>query len=324
MKTLKLNALSNATKLLPQGGCINVKLLRQGNGTGVNTISLSWSPSRQAEVKIRGGVFILPNGTETTSYFDWSLTEMKVRVDSEYAFIYVPYAAYSNLIGVFEINDGSDPNRPIIDYNFHMPYLYSRENMFNRNPTYNRPIYGVDFAKYLGSEIWTMFGLFKGLAQFNQPVNHINPSDSTVITNWFEDAYSFNQPLDKWDMSKVVSTYAAFRRAGSFNQDITMWNMANVTSMDSMFEFAVNFNQDISKWTYNKNVTMTEFLTNSGMQPDNYGKLLKKLRNTDFTGRTAPKILGATNIRYAAANQADRDWLVADGWTIIDAGISPI
>ena len=93
-----------------------------------------------------------------------------------------------------------------------------------------------------------MVGLFSGLEEFNQSINHWDTSKITNMSNMFSGASSFNQPLDNWDTSNVTNMEGMFSGAGNFNQPLDNWDTSNVTNMEGMFSGAGNFNQPLDNW----------------------------------------------------------------------------
>lgn len=325
MKTLQLKTLVSPTRPMPKTGCFNIKLLRQGNGSGTLPLTIKWGPFWEWKtVTIEGGVFII-DGIEKTvvenAQASNTFTDTPVKLYSDVAYISFSNTTAGSLIYLNPLDDGTDPNRPIVDYNYYFGEMYDLVAMFARQPKYNRPIYGIRMPKFIPGETAQLVGLFKGLQKFNQPVNHLVLGDLDHIEAWFQDAWEWNQPVDKWKLNTGVRSIAwLFNRAYSANPDVSMWQVENIISMQGALMDAVNFNPDMSKWKFNKEVNLTDFISRSGMSPDNYDKLLKNLKNTDFSGRTTVKYLGADSIKYTASGKADRDWLVADGWTIVDGG----
>ncbi|MCT4181657.1 BspA family leucine-rich repeat surface protein [Elizabethkingia anophelis] len=325
MKTLQLKTLVSPNKPMPKTGCFNVKLLRQGNGLGTLPITLKWGPFGEWKtVTIDGGVFII-DGVEKTVVENASASntfiDTPVKLYKDVAYLSFSNTTAGSLIYLDVLDDGTDPNRPIVDYNYYFGEMYDLVAMFARQPMYNRPIYGIRMPKFIPGQTAQLAGLFKGLKKYNQPVNHLVLGDLDHIEQWFQDAWEWNQPVDKWRLNTGVRSISyLFNRAYSANPDISMWEVENILFMIGTFMDATSFNPDFSKWNFNKEVDLTDFVSRSGLMPDNYDKLLKRLRNTDFTGRTTVKYLGADSIKYTAAGKADRDWLVADGWTIVDGG----
>ena len=93
-----------------------------------------------------------------------------------------------------------------------------------------------------------MVGLFSGVKDFNQSINHWDTSKITNMSDMFSGASSFNQPLDNWDTSNVTNMGGMFSGASSFNQPLDNWNTSNVTNMEGMFSGASSFNQPLDNW----------------------------------------------------------------------------
>lgn len=97
MKTLKINMLDTAKGVLPKADCFNVKLLRQGDGSGTMRLTVRWNQNEDI-VRITGGVFI-ENSVEVTEAWrnSWG-PELLIKVTSPVAYVYVQ----RNILG----NDG--------------------------------------------------------------------------------------------------------------------------------------------------------------------------------------------------------------------------
>src|SRR5690554_6732559 len=104
----------------------------------------------------------------------------------------------------------------------------------------------------------------------------------------FSSANSFNQPLNSWDVSNVLAFEGMFYNAQSFNQDLSSWNMINMN---------VGIGDPI-------NMELMNFLSNSGMDINNYDNFLNHLPTLGLNGI----ILGADNLEYC--NSVARDYLV--------------
>ncbi|MEN5130482.1 BspA family leucine-rich repeat surface protein [Elizabethkingia anophelis] len=336
MKTLILRGLDNPTKLLPPANSFVIKVVKKGDGTGIGAIGFGFSPWQiYRTLKIKGGVMYNPaNPTEEVTELTISSgtgTVISYKLTGDFGYLSFNYVDSLDNIAVFrEWEEYMTENSPRVDYNFTMHNVYDRNLVFANNKSFNQPIWGLRFAKYQGRFIpgqgWenaeSMMRLFQNMREFNQPVSHLKPNDSKFTSFWFNGAWKFNQPLDMWDVSEVLDMGLMFESAYSFNQDITMWDVSKVLSMEQMFQNASSFNQDLSKWNFNKEVRLNNFLTRSGLDSENYGKLLKKLDSIDFTERVEAKVLGAEGLTYLKAYQVNKDSLVAKGWSIADAGAS--
>lgn len=317
MKTLKLQALESVTKPMPKSNSFNMRLIRRGDGSGTVNIMLSWNPQRLQTVTIDGGVFII-NGEEKSVLVDAHpslINDIPVKVTAKEAYISTLQDASSGF-RMKEFASSNPDNSPWIDYNFYMGRLDFFTRMFDSIVGFNRPVYGLKMVPYYDPQATTL--IFNGAGKFNQPLAHLDMSISKSIDGFFVSAYEFNQPLP-WDTSNIEIMGFCFANCYAFNQPLP-WDVRKVVNMSRMFLNAWSFDQDFSKWQFNKEVTLDDFITFSGMSPANYDKLLKNLRNTDFSGRTNPKVFGAFGVRYTAAGAADREALVADGWTITDSG----
>lgn len=319
MKTLKLKALESVNKPMPKADNFNMRLVRRGDGSGTVNIMLSWNPARLQTVYIDGGVFI-DNGVEKTVLVDAhpsAINGMPVKVTAKEAYISTMQDASSGF-RMKEFDSSSPINSPWIDYNFYMGRLDFFVRMFDSVPNFNRPVYGLRMVPYYDAQATTL--IFNGAMSFNQHLNFLDMSISKSLDGFFVSAYQFNKPLDKWDTSNIENMGFCFANCYSFNQNLSTWDVRKVQNMNNMFGNCWVFDQDLTAWKFHKEVQLIDFISNSGMSASNYDKLLKNLKNTDFAGRANPKILGAANVRYSSAGASDRAALVADGWTITDAG----
>lgn len=322
MKTLFLETIGSVNKPMPRASSFNIKLLRRGNGTGTIKISLAWDAPVLQDVNIDGGVFIV-NGVESTKIANatpQTVSDIEVRVNDKVAYIYTNQL----LNNTFRFVENSTPgdNVPYVDYNFYMGNLKYYRELFTLVADFNREIYGLRFLPYDNPVYDSAYQrVFANCYKFNKPINHFDVSGIKFLSGWFLNCYELNQPMDRWDVSNITLMDYVFFGAYSANPNIGMWDVRKVTSMEGMFYLAYNFDCDLSKWKFNKEVNLNDFLREAiGFSPANYDKLLKNLKNTDFTGRQAPKILGCQLVKFTASGKADRDWLVADGWTITDGG----
>ena len=62
------------------------------------------------------------------------------------------------------------------------------------------------------------------------------------MQSMFKGAANFNQPLTTFSTSKVSNMWQMFQGASSFNGEVP-FDTAQVTSMDYMFDGAANFKQ---------------------------------------------------------------------------------
>ena len=187
------------------------------------------------------------------------------------------------------------------------------------------------------SQVTDLSGMFGGASSFNQSINHWDVSNVININNMFEDATMFNQPLNNWNVSNVMGMNEMFQNAQSFNQPLNNWVVSNVIFFDFMFNNAISFNQPLNNWDVANGITfvgmfqnaqsfnqdlsswqfvdivdstgviyghLIDFLSNSGMDINNYDKFLNHLPTLGLDGI----ILGADNLEYC--NSGARDYLI--------------
>jgi len=147
-------------------------------------------------------------------------------------------------------------------------------SMFNNASTFNQNI-----GNWNTSNVTSMGWMFSGAIAFNQNIGNWNTSNVTNMGLMFSWTTVFNQNIGNWNTANVTIMNHMFAGARAFNQDIGNWNTANVTKMSSMFGNASAFNQDIGNWNLNSipdnsTTAMSDMLSNSGMDCNNYGNTL--------------------------------------------------
>ena len=199
-------------------------------------------------------------------------------------------------------------------------------SMFSGAIKFNHPIGNWNVSNVTGMDM-----MFSGATKFNQPIGSWNTSSATDMNSMFLEATNFNQPIGNWNTSKVTRMYMMFSGATKFNQPIGNWDVSSVTDMDRMFSGAINFNQDLSSWVakFNFNVVLTSFFAQNTWGTTNYDKFLIALsddinntRPQFWASRTTAKVLNMGTSKYSAASAEARYYLVLDGWTITDGGLS--
>jgi len=146
---------------------------------------------------------------------------------------------------------------------------------------------------------------------FNQNIGFWDVSSVTNMKALFAGASLFNQDISSWDTSSVVNMEGLFAVASVFNQDINSWDVGNVTNMTNMFTMASLFNQDIEIWQFNSNVEFDSFVSNSGLDINNYNSLLNAFSTQNLTNKT----LNSDNLTYCNIT-AWEDLVNNKGWTI--------
>ncbi|MFV0291289.1 MAG: BspA family leucine-rich repeat surface protein, partial [Mangrovibacterium sp.] len=202
------------------------------------------------------------------------------------------------------------------------------------------------------SNVTSMASMFYGASAFNSPLTDWNTTNVTDMSLMFKDAISFNQDLKNLNTANVTNMTSMFQGATKFNQDLNSWNTANVTNMTSMFEGATAFNANVDNFNVEKVTKMYGMFKNatsfdrdltawkikslenytSGnssaddmfqgvtLSTSNYDALLISFATQVQEGNANKTIrFDGGNSRYCAAT-AERAALVAQGWTIYDAG----
>lgn len=156
------------------------------------------------------------------------------------------------------------------------------------------------------------------------------PYISTSLEKMFS-TYPVGIDLTKWDTSSVTSLRDMFIDNITFNQPIGNWDVSNVTDMALMFSGASAFNQDLSSWAakFHVNVGLDRVFINTVWGTTNYDKFLNALwtdinttRPQAWALRTGAKSLNMGYSKYSAASAAARTFLVSNGWTITDGGLT--
>lgn len=201
-------------------------------------------------------------------------------------------------------------NQPLNSWNVtnvtNMHAMFKMANSFNS-----------DIGNWNVSNVTDMSYMFAGRDQnyrvctkFNQPIANWDVSNVTNMESMFSNS-EFNQEVNSWDVSSVQFMDKMFYKSNSFNKSLESWNVANVLSMNGMFTKAQNFNQNLSSWAFNQNVTLENFISESGIDLSNYNILLSRFRNLNLQNKN----LDATDLIYC--NSDDRTYLLTNlGWSI--------
>jgi surface protein len=224
-----------------------------------------------------------------------------------------PQIALTCTSGIADMNDlfnGFNGNSSSFNQNLEhwdVSQVTDMTNMFIFASTFNQPLNSWDVSK-----VTSMFQMFGGASAFDQPLNDWNVSQVTNMRSIFNGASLFNQLLGSWDVSQVTTMTFMFNDASSFNQPLDNWDVSKVTDMQGMFHNATTFDRDLSDWSFNQEVYLDQFLSDSGMSSDNYDTLLQSFDNQNLINLT----MGADNI--ANCDEQTRSNLIDNkGWTII-------
>lgn len=164
--------------------------------------------------------------------------------------------------------------------------------------------------------VTSMADMFKGATVFNTDISTWNTETVTDMSGTFSGAAAFNQDIGEWNTAAVTSMADMFSGASAFDQDINGWNTANVSDFSDMFNAASAFNQPFSGWSFNQATDLSGFISNTGLDCENYTSLLLKLANNPNTPQGLT--LGANNLGYGTGGVNARNKLINDfGWTII-------
>ena len=195
-------------------------------------------------------------------------------------------------------------NQPL--NNWDVSEVVSMQSMFFNNEVFNQPLNNWNVSK-----VTNMRWLFNGASSFDQSLSSWNVSNVLDFVGMFNNALSFNQPLNDWDISSAELTAGMFINSVSFNQPLSDWDVSNIQNMNVMFSGAINFNQDLSNWSFNSDVVLTDFLSNSGLDVTNYDLLLESFNTQNLQN----KILGADSLEYCDESSRN-DLINNNGWSI--------
>nr|HBI9690684.1 BspA family leucine-rich repeat surface protein [Elizabethkingia anophelis]HBI9694703.1 BspA family leucine-rich repeat surface protein [Elizabethkingia anophelis]HBI9698735.1 BspA family leucine-rich repeat surface protein [Elizabethkingia anophelis] len=286
--------------------------------------------SGQGKCKAIGGKFYL-NMEDTTGQeeFEWNGPTgilFKVNTGSEEAYINFPDSSASK----WRIQYGSnflpytvdDPGVPRVDWTSNLYNLFSLSGMFRGlSIMRNSPIYGIKHVEdpgYGGG----LFHFMNGCTDFNDDIEFLDTSRYTDFRAAFYDCWKFNKPVGNLNVRSAIDLSEMFGRCFDFNQPLKDWgDLSWVDSFDAMLSQCISFDQDLSFINFKTEAYINRMIMWSGLGPENYGKLLKKLDTIDFSARTSAKLLNAEGVYYDPKYKVNRDSLVAKGWTIIDAGV---
>lgn len=195
-------------------------------------------------------------------------------------------------------------NQPL--YNWDVSHVGNMQYMFGYATNFNQPLNTWDV-----SNVFDMRGMFMYCSLFNQPLDNWDVLNVDDMMGMFTFATSFNQPLNSWDVSNVHYLTAIFQNASSFNQPLNNWSLGELTDYSYMFNFASSFNQDLSSWNFTSLYQGSNFVSNSGLDTDNYDALLLNFAQGEFEDI----YIDFAGLQYC--NATVRNYLITEkGWTI--------
>ncbi|MDV4025263.1 hypothetical protein CMT52_13070 [Elizabethkingia anophelis] len=329
MNTLIIKSPGTSLKPLPLADHMALRVFR--TKTTDQTKFLHLQIGGQGKVVARGGRFYLnPEDTVGQGTFEWNggVIGILFKLDpgSNEAFLNFPDTSWNK----WRIQYGSgflpytvdDPGVPRVDWTSNLYNLSSLSGMFQQRSTMrDSPIYGIKRVADLGiGGGW--FHFLDGCIEFNEDIDMIDTTGYLDFRAALNDCWVFNKSVKKLNMKSAIDISEMFRRCFNFNKPIDEWgDLSWVDNFDAMFLECISYDQDLSFINFKTEANIGRMIMWSGMSPENYGKLLKKIDSIDFSARTSPKLINAEAVYYDPKYKANRDSLVAKGWTIIDAGV---
>lgn len=190
---------------------------------------------------------------------------------------------------------------------------------YSGNPI-NQPISGI-VAPDADYNTEGMKEFLTGCFNFNHSLNNLD----TSFSKNFDRAFSGCRTLIRKSITLICPMLRAVLqccRVVVLSTDLHRWKVGKVKNMSGMLYGCTSLDRDLSKWDFHIEVLLDSFISGCiSFSPANYDKLLKRLNSYSWEGRTNPKVLGAEFVRYSKSGEADRNSLIAKGWTIIDAGM---
>lgn len=232
---LKFNTSINKTVTIPVSGKVDVKI-DWGDGQYVcfndNTLSVksiyhTFEEEKEYLVKITGS---LENYGRYSNYNNENLIEVLSFGDLGIKSLSTAFNLAKNLISVPEVLP---------------PTVKNLSDCFVNAIKFNCP----NICKWDTSNVTNMQAMFKGCAEFNQPIGIWKTRKVENMRAMFFNAVKFNQPVGKWAVSKVKDLSFMFYNAKSFNQPLKRWKVKG-KDVEGIFFSATAFSQDISSWAF--------------------------------------------------------------------------
>lgn len=213
-------------------------------------------------------------------------------------------------------------------------HTYEKEGIYKVTITPEELDYIIDLRGFDGHILeviqWGNY-TFNSASAFNGASNlrRISALDAPYKINTLNAAFLNTYSLEEiknfsnWEI-KNASSLSSFLRESSLKKlDVSFIDVKEVTSMTLAFAGMGEIDFDFSLWTFNADVNLQGFMNDSKLKTSNYDKLLENLDNTDWSGRSTPKVFDGGNSKYSSEGKPFRDSLVSDrGWTITDGGLS--
>ncbi|RZK77486.1 MAG: BspA family leucine-rich repeat surface protein [Pedobacter sp.] len=241
-----------------------------------------------------------------TEQFNQSLENWDVSSVTDMSRMFYQAAGYNSSITGWDVSNVTTMNemfkyagtfnQPLNDWD--VSSVTHMEEMFSHAIEFDQSLNSWDV-----SNVTIMAGMFSGATAFNGEISNWNVSNVTDMNTMFSDATSFNKPLNYWDISNVIYINDMFSLATSFNQPLNSWDISNIYSLNGFLNAAYNFNQDLSEWDFS-NPQMFNFINNSGLDTNNYDKLLRRFAQLGIENIT----LRAYGLKYC--DFGVRDYLI--------------
>lgn len=239
MRTLVIQTLETAIGTFPKVDRYNIRLNRQGDGSGVLTLNMSTSTGPNT-VTISGGKFIVAGSEVDSVTVSTAVQAFGVKITSEQGYIYFPQTVNIELRPTWDLQT---KNSPTIDFR-----TFNRNFKILARQFENATLFNQDISNWNISNITDLTLMFNNAVSFSQNINSWDVSNVTIFSNTFLKASFFNQPLNLWNVAKAVNMNSMFREASLFNQSLSSWNVEKVTDMSNMFYLALSFNSSLSGW----------------------------------------------------------------------------
>ncbi|MDH5825776.1 BspA family leucine-rich repeat surface protein [Sphingobacterium faecium] len=239
MRTLVVKTLEKVTGYFPKVDKYNIRMNKQGNGSGTLTVNIS-SSTGPHNLLIAGGKFIVSESEVDTVQISTAVQQFVIKLYSEQAYLYFPQNVNIELRPTWDLVTKNSPEIDFRTFNRNFKTLnaqFSNATLFNQNIS-NWDVSSItDLTLFLNNAI-----------SFNANISNWDVSNVTVFSNTFLKASFFNQPIGSWNVSKATNMNSMLRESSLFNQSLSNWNVEKVTDMSNMFYLAVSFNSSIAGW----------------------------------------------------------------------------